>query len=124
VKNSKSPSIRVLIHDHIQVLKAYRLFCNHSKKGVVQGYLLVLRRCVQENCLLGIEKSCTDLVKVVCQVVYKVLVLSVQNKVKENLKRVAWGLDVGQEDRIRIKSLLFVFAYFLRLISFIASYFI
>ena len=47
VKNSESPPIRVLIHDHIQVLKAYRLFCNHSKKGFVQGYLL------------GVEKRCT-----------------------------------------------------------------
>jgi len=47
VKNSESPPIRILIHDHIQVLKAYRLFCNHSKKGVVQGYLL------------GAEKRCT-----------------------------------------------------------------
>jgi len=33
-------------------------------------------------------------------------------KGKENLKRVAWRLDVGQEDRIRIKSLVFAFAFF------------
>ena len=45
MKNSES--IRVLVHDHIQVLKAYRLFCNHSKRSVVQGYLL------------GVEKRCT-----------------------------------------------------------------
>jgi len=48
-----------------------------------------------------------------------------QNKDKKNLKRVAWGLDVGHEDRTKIKSLVFVFAYFLRFIlcifSFLAS---
>ena len=32
-------------------------------------------------------------------------------KDKENLKRVASGLDVGQEDRIRIKSLVFAFTF-------------
>ena len=47
-----------------------------------------------------------------------------QNQDKKSLKRVAWGLDVGQEDRTRIKSLVFVFAYFLRFIFFLASYFI
>jgi len=45
-------------------------------------------------------------------------------KDKKNLKRVAWGQDVGQEDRIRIKSLVFAFALFLRFISLLASYFI
>ena len=45
--------------------------------------------------------------------VYKVLILGVQNqRLKENLKRVAWGLDVGQEDRTRIESLMFAFALF------------
>ena len=42
---------------------------------------------------------------------YKKLILGVQNQDKENLKRVAWGLDVGQEDRTRIKSLVFAFAF-------------
>ena len=46
-----------------------------------------------------------------------------QNQDKKNLKWVARGLDVGHEDRTRIKSLVFVFAYFLRFISFPASYF-
>jgi len=50
--------------------------------------------------------------------------LGVQNQDKKNLKRVAWGLDVGQEDRTRIKSLVFAFAYFLKFISFLANYFI
>ena len=52
---------------------------------------------------------------------YKKLILGIQNQDKKNLKRVAWGLDVGQEDRTRIKSLMFAFAYFLRFISFLAS---
>ena len=34
-----------------------------------------------------------------------------KTKDKKNLKRVAWGLDVGQEDRTRIKSLAFAFAF-------------
>ena len=56
--------------------------------------------------------------------VYKELILSVQNQDKENLKQVAWGLDVGHEDQTKIKSLVFVFAYFRRFISFLVSYFI
>ena len=35
-----------------------------------------------------------------------------QNQNKKNLKWVVWGLDVGHEDRIRIKSLVFEFAFF------------
>jgi len=31
--------------------------------------------------------------------------LGFQHQVKKNLKRVIWGLDVGQEDWTRIKSL-------------------
>ena len=42
-------------------------------------------------------------------------------KDKKNLKRVDWRLNVGQEDRTRITSLVFVFAYFLRFIFFLAS---
>jgi len=35
---------------------------------------------------------------VICQVVYKVLILSVQSqRLKENLKQMAWGLDVVLE---------------------------
>ena len=38
--------------------------------------------------------------------VYKELILGMyQNQKKENLKRVAWELDVGHKDRTRIKSL-------------------
>ena len=78
MKNSESPPIRVLVHDYIQVLKAYRLFCNTQRKELYKVIFLLLRRGVQVNCLLGVEKSCTD--KLVCQVVYKVLVLGVQNQ--------------------------------------------
>ena len=62
-----------------------------------------------------------DLAKVVYQMVYNELIF-VQNQDKKIIKRVAWGLDVGQEDRTRIKSL--VFAYFLRFIFFLAGHFI
>ena len=48
--------------------------------------------------------------KGICQVVYKVLILGVQNqKLKENLKWVAWGLDVGQEGPKQDKLLVFAF---------------
>ena len=40
-----------------------------------------------------------------CQVVYKVLVVGVPKSGKENLKRFAWGLDVGHKDRTRINLL-------------------
>ena len=40
--------------------------------------------------------------RVVCQVVYKVLVVGVHKSGKENLKRFAWGLNVGHKDRTRI----------------------
>ena len=54
--------------------------------------------------------------------VYKVLILGVQNqRLKENLKRVAWGLDVCQEDRTRINLLCLRLLSFLRFISFYAS---
>ena len=50
-------------------------------------------------CLLSCKKNCIHLAKRIYQVVYKVLILGVQNqRLKENHKRVAWGLDVGQED--------------------------
>ena len=51
--------------------------------------------------------------------VYKELILSVQNQDKENLKQVAWGLDVGQEDQTKIQSLVFVFTYFLSFFLFL-----
>ena len=60
------------------------------------------------------KKSCTHLAKGVLSSsvhVYKI-------KDKEILSGVAWGLDVGQEDRTRIKSLVFAFALFLSFYSF------
>ena len=53
-------------------------------------------------CSLGVKRSCAHLAKGVCQVVYKVLVVGVHKSGKENLKRFAWGLDVGHKDRTRI----------------------
>ena len=65
-------------------------------------------------CSLGCKRSCTHLVKGICQVVCKVLILGVQSqRIKENFKRVAWGLDVGHDDRTRINHLC------LRLLSFL-----
>ena len=94
-------------------LKAYKIFCNHSLRSIVQGYLL------------GVDKRCTRKFSSWCREelyrfgkgyfvkwctrswfwVYKI-------KNKENLKRVAWGLDVGHKDRSRIKSLMFAFVFF------------
>jgi len=77
--------------------KAYRIYCNHSKS------------C----CLLGVNKSCTDLAKVILSSGVQGVDFGVyQNQKMKNLKRVAWGLDVGHKDRIRVKSLVFVFAFF------------
>jgi len=50
---------------------------------------------------------------------YKVLILGVQSqRIKENLKRVAWGLDVGHENRTRINHSC------LRLLNFSVIYFL
>ena len=117
VKNSESPPIRVLIHDqspcswsHIS-FKAYRIFCNYSKRRIVQGYLLgVEKRCTRKLSswyteeLYGFDKGC--FVK-----------WCTRSWFWDNLKRVAWGLDIGQEDRISIKSLVFAFALFLSFYS-------
>ena len=75
-------------------------------------------------CLLGVEKSCTNLAKIILSSGVQGVDFGCTNQDKENLKRVAWGLDEGQEDRTRIKSLVFAFDHFLRFISFPASYFI
>ena len=50
---------------------------------------------------------------------YKVLILGVQSqRIKENLKREAWGLDVGHKDRNRIN------LSCLRLLNFSVIYFL
>ena len=85
------------------------LYCNQSKRKY----------------LLGVEKSCTDLIKgVLSSGIQGVDFRVYQNQDKKNLKRVAWGLDIGHQDRTKIKSLVFAFVLFLRFISFLASYFI
>ena len=106
----KSPCSR----SHIS-FKAYRIFCNYSKRRIVQDYLLavVLRRGVQENCLLSIEKSYTDLAKVILSSGVQVVDFGcTKSRIQKISSGVAWGLDVGQEDRTRIKSLVFAFAFF------------
>jgi len=86
--------------------KTYRIDCNYSKRKIVQERLRVEEKLY--------KVSCTDLAKGIYQVVYKVLILGVQDqRLKENLKRVAWGLDVGQEDRTRINHLYLRLIYFL-----------
>ena len=105
VKNSESPPLRVLIHDDIQVSRLIGYFVITQREALYKVIFLVLRRGIQGNYLLGIEKSCTDLAKIVCQVVYEELILGVQNQDKKSLKQADWGLDVGQEDWTRIKSL-------------------
>jgi len=75
--------------------KAYRIHCNHSKS------------C----CLLGVEKSCTDLTKAVLSSCVQGVDFGVFQD-KKNLKRVVWGLDIGHKERTKIKSLVFAFAFF------------
>ena len=82
---------------------AYRKVCNHSKEALYKSVFRLKTVCTRCCGLLGCMKSCTHLAKGICQVVCKELILGVQSqRIKENLKRVAWGLDVGHEDRTRI----------------------
>jgi len=65
VKNSESPPIRVLVHDHIHVSRLIGYFEIIQREELYKIVFLVLRRVVQGSCLLGVEKSCMDLAKVV-----------------------------------------------------------
>ena len=98
MKNSESPHIIYLIHNHIQVsrLIGYRLHCIPLKK--------VSSWCKEE--LYRFDEGC--FVKWCTEVNFGVY----QNQDKKNLNRVAWGLDVGHKNQIRIKSLVFAFAFF------------
>ena len=114
------------------VLRLIRYFVITQRERLYKSVFGLKRSCtrVEEKlykvfCLLGCKKSCIHLAKEICQVVYKVLILGVQNqKLKENLTWVAWGLDVGQEDRTRINLLCLHFLSFLRFISLLASSYI
>ena len=118
MKISESPPIRDLVHKHIQI-KAYRISCNHLKRCIVQGRLLgVEEKLYKMFVLLVVRGVVHSWQRVVCQVVYKVLVLGVSKSGKENLKRIAWGLDVGHKDQTRINHLC------LRLLSFSVIYFL
>ena len=112
VKNSESPPIRVLVHDHIKIQDLQDLFvfikekcCTRVSSGVEQK---LYKELLSSWCRRVVHiwqrrfiKWCTR-----CWFwVYKI-------KDKKNLKRVTWGLDVGQEDRTKIKSLVFAFAFF------------
>ena len=65
MKNSESPPIRVLVHDHIQVSRLIGYFIITQREELYKVVFLVLRRGVQANFLLGVEKSYTDLAKLV-----------------------------------------------------------
>ena len=65
MKNSKSPLIRVLVHEHIQVSRLIGYFVIIQREELYKSVFLVLRRAVQESCLLGVEKSCTELANVI-----------------------------------------------------------
>ena len=79
MKNSESPPIRVLVHDHIQI-KAYRIDCNYLKRKIVQERLRVEEKLYKVLLSSWCKKSCIHLAKGICQVVYKVLILGVQIK--------------------------------------------
>ena len=86
-----------------------------TQRGALYKSVFGLKRvCTRCYGLLGCKKSCTHLTKEICQVVCKVLILGVQSqRIKENLKCVAWGLDVGHGDRTRINHLCLPLLYFL-----------
>ena len=83
MKNFKSPPMETL-STITHRFKAYRIDCNHSKRRIVQERLLGVEEKLYKMFLSSwCKKSCTDLIKIICQVVYKVLVLGVQNQGKE-----------------------------------------
>ena len=113
MKISESPPIRDLVHKHIQI-KAYRINCNHSKRSIVQGRLLGVEEKLYKVFVLLVVRGVVHIwQRSFCQVVYKVLVLGVSKSGKENLKRIAWGLDVGHKDRTNINILSLRLHYFL-----------
>jgi len=83
-----------------------RLIIFTQRERLYKSVFGLKRGCTRCCGLLGYKKSCIHLAKEICQVIYKVLILGIQNqRLKENLKRMAWRLDIGQEDRIRINHL-------------------
>ena len=65
MKNSESLPIRVLVHDHIQVSRLIGFFVITQREVLYKVIFLVLRRGAQGNSPLDVEKSCTDLTKVI-----------------------------------------------------------
>ena len=92
--------------------KAYRIVCNHSKRSIVQERLLCVEEKLYKVLSSWCKRSCTYLANGVLSSGVQVLFWVYSNQEKENLKRVAWGLDVGHKNRTRIKSLMFAFAFF------------
>ena len=124
VKNSESPPIRGLVQDHIQISRFIGLIVITQREVLYKSAFLVQKRNCTRCCLLGVRRVARIWQKLFVKQCTRCWFWVYKIKDKENLKRVAWGLDVGHEDRIRIKSLVFAFAYFLRFIFFLASYFI
>ena len=113
VKNSESPPIRVLVHDHIQVSRHIGYFVITQREVLYKVIFLVLRRGVQGTCLLGVEKSFTDLAKVIMSSgVQGVDFGCTKLRIRKIPNGFAWGRDVGQEERTRIKSFVFAFVFF------------
>ena len=65
MKNSESPPIGVLVHAHIQVSRLIGYFVIIQREELYKLIFLVLRRGVQRNYLLSVEKSYTDLANVI-----------------------------------------------------------
>jgi len=91
VKNSESPPIRDLVHDHIQDSRLIGFTVVIQMRRVVQEYLLGEKKRYTKSCsLLGIEKSCIDLAKAILSRGAQGVDFGMyQNQDKENLKRVA-----------------------------------
>ena len=106
---------------HTHLYQGYRKSIVNSQSDLYTGGFLVeeascTRRPLYTGRLLGWRSSCTKvkgfswwkrrcihLEKGILQVVYMLYWFWVaRSRIKENLKRVAWGLDVGHKDRTRI----------------------
>ena len=87
MKNSKSPPIRVLVHDHIQVSRLIGYFIITQREELYKCIFLIGEEVYKCCCLLGVEKSCTDLANIVLSSGVQGVDFGVyQNQDKKNLK--------------------------------------
>ena len=109
----------------------YKESCSRSHTVLrLIGFIVIIQRERLYKSVFGLKRSCT---RCCCLLGLRRVVYIWQRgivkwctrcwfwvykiKGKENLKRVAWGLDAGQEDWTRIKSFVFAFALFLSFYS-------